>query len=193
MLSDRIKIVDYRASWPEEFQVIARTMRAALGDIALRIDHIGSTSVPGLCAKDVIDIQIAVGALDDRVTTSLQSIGYSLYEEISEDHVPPGHQGSDADWLKFFFKAPPEQRRTNTHVRVLGRPNQRYALLFRDYLIAHRSTAAAYGELKRRLSVSLTNPEEDYPDVKDPVVDLIYLPAQLWAKNTGWSPGASDA
>jgi GrpB-like predicted nucleotidyltransferase (UPF0157 family) len=132
-----IEIVDYRASWPQDFRDIARVIRSGLGDVALRIDHIGSTSVPGLCAKDVIDLQISV--------------------------------------------------------RVLGRPNQRYALLFRDYLIAHPTTAAAYGELKRRLAPALRNPDEDYPDVKDPAVDLIYLPAQRWAAANGWSPGPSDA
>jgi GrpB-like predicted nucleotidyltransferase (UPF0157 family) len=188
-----IEIIDYRASWPDEFQVIARALRSALGELAVRIDHIGSTSVPGLCAKDVIDVQISVRALDRSVVEALQPIGYSAAHEISRDHRPPDDDGPDENWQKLYFRAPANLRRTHTHVRVQGRPNQRYALLFRDYLIAHPHTAAAYGELKRRLAVSLANPEEDYPDVKDPAVDLIYLPAQLWATNTGWKPGASDA
>jgi GrpB-like predicted nucleotidyltransferase (UPF0157 family) len=181
-----IEIVDYRASWPDEFARIARTIRAGLDGLALRIDHIGSTSVPGLCAKDVIDVQISVAALDDRVTDALHAIGYSRSADISRDHRPSGESGPDEDWDKLFFRPPPAQRRTNTHVRVLGRPNQRYALLFRDYLVAHPTTAAAYGELKRRLARALINPEEDYPDVKDPAVDLIYLPAKRWADATNW-------
>ena len=97
------------------------------------------------------------------------------------DHRPPNDEGPETDWQKLYFRAPQGQRRTHTHVRATGRPNQRYPLLFRDYLIAHPTTAAAYGELKRRLSVALINPDDDYPDVKDPAVDLIYLPAQRWA------------
>jgi GrpB-like predicted nucleotidyltransferase (UPF0157 family) len=188
-----IEIVEYRASWPQDFRDVAGAIRKGLGDLALRIDHIGSTSVPGLCAKDVIDQQITVAALDARVTTALHALGYSLAEDISRDHRPPDDVGPEADWTKLFFRAPQGQRRTNTHVRVTGRPNQRYPLLFRDYLIAHPATAAAYGELKRRLSVALINPDDDYPDVKDPAVDLIYLPAQRWAAETHWTPAPSGA
>ncbi len=132
-----IEIVDYRASWSQDFRDIARTIRNGLGDIALRIDHIGSTSVPGLCAKDVIDLQISVAALDSQVTDAMQRLGYTQAQDISRDHRPPDDDGPETDWFKLFFRAPSGQRRTNTHVRVLGRPNQRYALLFRDYLTAH--------------------------------------------------------
>jgi GrpB-like predicted nucleotidyltransferase (UPF0157 family) len=188
-----IEIVDYRTSWSQDFRDIARTLRNGLGDIALRIDHIGSTSVPGLCAKDVIDLQISVAALNSKVTDAMQRLGYRQAQDISRDHRPPDDHGPETDWFKLFFRAPSGQRRTNTHVRVLGRPNQRYPLLFRDYLTAHPTTAAAYGELKRRLAAALRNPDEDYPDVKDPAVDLIYLPAQRWAVATDWSPGPSNA
>lgn len=65
--------------------------------------------------------------------------------------------------------------------------NQRYPLLFRDYLRGHPATAEAYAELKRRLAVSLADPKQ-YPEVKDPAVDLIYLAAEDWAGRTGWQP-----
>ena len=188
-----IEIVDHRASWASEFRNIARAIRGRLDDLALRIDHIGSTSVPGLCAKDVIDLQITVASLDGGVADAMWALGYMRAEDISRDHRPPDGDGPEDDWSKLFFRPPPGQRRTNTHVRVSGRPNQRYALLFRDYLIAHPTTAAAYGELKRRLAAALTRPDEDYPEVKDPAVDLIYLPAQRWAIETHWTPGPSDA
>lgn len=188
-----IEIVDYRPTWVQEFRDISRMIRHGLGDLALRIDHIGSTSVPGLCAKDTLDLQITVAALDQQVTGALRAIGYTQADDISHDHRPPDGNGPAEDWTKLFFRPPPGQRRTNTHVRVSGRPNQRYALLFRDYLIAHPTTATAYGELKRRLAASLVNPDDDYPDVKDPAVDLIYLPAQRWAAETRWAPGRSDA
>lgn len=186
-----VEIVDYNPNWPREFAEIAARLREALGSLALRIDHIGSTSVPGLAAKDVIDLQITVAALSEPVRSALTAAGYTWVEEIRHDHRPPSAPGDEREWEKWFFRPPQGQRPTNTHVRLEGRANQRYALLFRDYLRAHPATAAAYAELKRRLAWGLADPGS-YPDVKDPAVDLIYLPAEEWAAATKWQPGPSD-
>jgi len=180
-----IEIVEYRPTWPAEFAAIAAGLGQTLGKAALRIDHIGSTSVPELCAKDIIDIQITVLQLDGPIITSLLAAGFARHAEIVQDHVPPGRAGAQDDWIKLFFTQPPGQRRTNIHVRQTGRPNQRYALLFRDFLRANRATSEAYGQLKRRLASSLTDPGL-YPDVKDPAVDLIYFAAEQWALQSGW-------
>jgi GrpB-like predicted nucleotidyltransferase (UPF0157 family) len=110
---------------------------------------------------------------------------------VWRDHRPPGHTGPESEWQKLLFRPPPGQRRTNTHVRIQGRANQRYALLFRDFLRAHPATAGAYAELKRRLAAHLADPKM-YPEVKDPAVDLIYFAAKVWAEDTGWAPGPSD-
>jgi GrpB-like predicted nucleotidyltransferase (UPF0157 family) len=83
------------------------------------------------------------------------------------------------------FKRRPFQRPTNTHVRIAGRANQRYPLLFRDFLRAHPSYAKSYGELKKRLAANLAN-SRTYPDVKDPAVDLIYHAAENWATRICW-------
>ena len=186
-----VEIIPYQASWPGEFQAIAARLRQALGSLAPRIDHIGSTSVPDLPAKDVIDIQITVVALDEHVRSVMTTLGYTQPEGIWRDHRPPGMSGPDTDWEKWFFFPPVGQRRTNTHVRIEGRANQRYPLLFRDYLRTHPATAQAYAELKRRLAQHLADPQT-YPDVKDPAVDLIYLAAEDWAVATRWQPGPSD-
>jgi len=178
-----IAIVPYQETWPAEFKTIAARLRAGLGPLALRIDHIGSTAVPGLAAKDVIDVQVTVAALDPasaaRIAAAMASLGYQQAEGIWRDHRPPGASGPDDDWAKLFFRPPPGQRPTNTHVRALGRPNQRYPLLFRDYLRAHPATAAAYAELKRRLAAHMPD-TATYAEVKDPAVDLIYLAAEAW-------------
>lgn len=182
----------YDEGWPDEFQAIAGRIRQGLSDLALRIDHIGSTAVPGLAAKDIIDIQITVAELAEPVESAMAAVGYARLREIDRDHAPVGSAAPDTDWDKWYFTAPEGQRRSNTHVRVAGSANQRYALLFRDYLRTHADTAAAYAELKRRLAVGLPDPE-DYPDVKDPAVDLIYLAAVDWAEATGWQPEPTDA
>ncbi len=186
-----IEIVPYNPDWPVEFTKIATNVRAALGPLVLRIDHIGSTSVPNLPAKDIIDVQITVAVLDNTVVAAMNSIGYTLAEGNWSDHCPPGAPTADAEWEKYFFRPPPGHRRTNTHMRTPGRANQRYPLLFRDYLRLHPATAAAYAELKRRLAEFLRN-TDDYPYVKDPAVDLIYLAAEEWATVTGWQMGPSD-
>ena len=150
-----ISIVPHRPSWSVEFQGIAAALVEGVGNLALRVDHIGSTSVPHLRAKDVIDIQVTVARLDGGVAERLCQIGFVQRPEIDGDHVPPGWSGSKGDWAKLFFVQPSGQRRVNLHVRQSGRANQRYALLFRDYLVAHPRAAEAYGELKQRLAVFL--------------------------------------
>jgi GrpB-like predicted nucleotidyltransferase (UPF0157 family) len=184
------KIVDYSATWPNEFRRIAADLHAALGDLALRIDHIGSTSVPGLAAKDIIDVQVTVAALEpfDRLAAAFAAAGYTLRPEIIRDHRPPGADGPEEDWEKRMALKPEAQRATNVHVRVDGRPNQRYALLFRDYLRVHPAGAAAYAEVKRQLAAHHPDDIQAYVTIKDPVCDVIMSAAEVWAAATGWRP-----
>ena len=186
-----VTIITYKPAWPGEFQSLAAELREALGDLALRIDHIGSTAVPGLDAKDRIDIQVTVEQLSQPVEDAITRIGYTRLEYLS-DHPPYGSQSPANQWIKWVFEPPQGQRPTNLHVRLNGRFNQRYALLFRDYLRNHPATANAYAELKRQLAENLSDPDT-YPDVKDPAVDLIYYAAEDWAAATRWQPGPSDA
>jgi len=190
-----IEIVPYKEQWPHEFRQIAAKMRAALGELALRIDHIGSTSVPRLAAKDIIDVQVSIAsfAVIDAVQVAFETIGYTMHETIGRDHHPPLYTGAESAWEKRFFRPPPDQRRTNTHVRVLGNANQRYALLFRDYLRAHEEIAAAYATLKMKLAHYHPDDSEAYTDIKDPVCDVIMAAAERWATSTGWVLGQSDA
>ncbi|HRE25305.1 MAG TPA: GrpB family protein [Anaerolineales bacterium] len=188
-----IVIVPYRADWPAEFQDVARDLRRILGVAALRIDHIGSTSVPGLAAKDIIDVQVTVADLVSDLSVAMTTAGYQAFDRYSRDHVPPGMDPEPAAaWAKLFFRPGAGARPANIHIRVAGRPNQRFALLFRDYLRANPPSAAAYAELKRRLAAQLADPAM-YPDVKDPAVDQIYFAAEAWAAAVGWAPGPADA
>jgi hypothetical protein len=103
-----IEIVSYKPSWPGEFIQIASQLRSALGERALRIDHIGSTSIPGLDAKDIIDIQLTVLSFEDfqPVQSALEEIGFALKPDYDRDHRPPGAQGPDSDWEKRYFHLP---------------------------------------------------------------------------------------
>jgi GrpB-like predicted nucleotidyltransferase (UPF0157 family) len=181
-----ITILEHQAHWRSDFDCLASDLRAALGRHALQVDHIGSTAVPGLCAKDVIDVQVTVRLLDSGVAQRLLQAGFTTHTDLwRQDHQPPGFETNQADWTKLFFMQRPGDRRSNIHVRQAGRPNQRYALLVRDFLREDKPTAEAYGRLKNQLAVALADPET-YPDVKDPAADLIYLAAERWAQHRNW-------
>ena len=185
MTSRRVTIFDYQSSWPSDFEAIALELHKTLADYALSIDHIGSTAVIDLCAKDIIDVQVTVQQLDANIAQLLLGAGFTTYktETFRQDHVPSGLDPNPDDWTKLFFMQRPGTRRSNIHIRQLGRPNQRYALLVRDFLRADKKTAEAYGKLKKRLAAALADPHT-YPEVKDPVCDLIFHAAQRWALQT---------
>lgn len=189
-----ITILPYQPRWPQEFAELGAHLRHALGDWASRVDHIGSTAVPGLAAKDVIDIQITVHALDPGIATALNGAGFFQLLHITRDHQPLGLTAVPDQWQKWLFKPPVQRRPVNVHVRLDGRANQRYALLFRDYLRVHPQVAQTYSEIKKALA--RYHPEDDmdvYYEIKDPVCDIIMSGAELWAGVTKWQPGLADS
>ena len=188
-----ISIVPYKTSWPGEFLEKGTMLRHILGDLALRIDHIGSTSVPGLVAKDVIDIQITTERLTKDLERAMNLAGFQRLVNINQDHVPLGKEADAKEWEKWIFQPASPGRRVNVHVRMPDRANQRYAILFRDYLRAFPAIAQAYGQVKE--AIVKYHPEQDmeaYYDIKDPVCDIIMGGAEAWAVSTRWMAGPSD-
>lgn len=138
-----ITVVPYQSAWKELFEREAGLLHLALGEKALRIEHIGSTSIPGMVAKPIIDIMVAVVYLNQatELIPILEGLGY---EYKPHDIIP--------ERLFFAKEQAPEYR---THHLNLAEPDSRFwkdQLAFRDYLRAHDSTAAEYGELKRHLA-----------------------------------------
>ena len=144
--------------------------------------------MPGLPAKDVIDVEVTVARLAD-----VPAIDGLQARPLAGDHPPPGFAGDPAELAKRFFRARAPARAANVHVRERGRLNQRYALLCRDYLRADPAAAAAYAAVKRALAGHFGDDTDTYSDVKDPVVDVLMAGAEAWAAATGWEPGPSDA
>jgi GrpB-like predicted nucleotidyltransferase (UPF0157 family) len=190
-----IEIVDYKPTWTTEFLEIASKIRAALGARALAIHHIGSTSVPNLAAKDVIDVQITVSKLEeDALKPFLEGAGFVWREGVIHDHCPPGLTLSEGELEKHFVAWELNGiRRANVHIRIEGRFNQRYALLCRDYLRSHAMARDAYAEIKRQLARYFPENIDAYYDIKDPVFDVIMAGANDWAAFKGWQPAPSDA
>jgi GrpB-like predicted nucleotidyltransferase (UPF0157 family) len=158
-------------------------LRQELGDIALRIDHVGSTSVPGLDAKPIIDIQVSVASFEplNAFRLPLERAGF-VYR--------PG-----AELTKRYFRERPGDRRTHVHVRRAGSFNEQFALLFRDFLRSHPGSAAAYAALKYDLAAKFSTPEQrhEYVAAKVPFAWETMQLADEWAGEVGWQPGPSDA
>ena len=175
-----IKIVDYQQSWPQEFEKIAQDLRQVLPE-AVSIDHIGSTSVPGLGAKDIIDVQVTVAQLDPQILSTLQKNNYQVCEDIRHDSLT-NFSGNKSEMQKYFTKEKQGQRHANIHIRKQGAVNQQYALLFRDYLRSCATTRDAYLQIKKQLASIYPHDIDGYLDIKDPVMDIIFRAAQLWAQ-----------
>jgi GrpB-like predicted nucleotidyltransferase (UPF0157 family) len=120
--------------------------------------------------------------------------GLRMVEHIVEDHRPPGDEGPDADWQKRFCReALGAPRRVHVHLRVAGAANQRYPLLFRDFLRANPMASGAYERIKHELARLHPDDVDAYYAIKDPACDIIMAAAEAWAAATGWRVGGSDA
>jgi GrpB-like predicted nucleotidyltransferase (UPF0157 family) len=184
-----IEIISYQTRWPSEFLNVANKIRSAIRNSALAIHHIGSTSVPLLAAKDVIDVQITVNDLDIPISSALAQAGFES-TDINRDHCPPGMELSAAELEKRYFRV--KDRRVNLHVRKTGAFNQKYPVLFRDYLRSNPLARDSYGEIKKQLARYFPENVEAYYDVKDPVCDLIIFNALEWAKVCHWLVPPTD-
>jgi GrpB-like predicted nucleotidyltransferase (UPF0157 family) len=182
-----VLISEYEPRWATEFIHLAQRIRRLVGSAAARIDHIGSTAVPGLAAKDVIDLQISVADLDRAgdVTDPLRAAGFRQGSEFVYDEFRT-MGATEAQLCKLYMREPEGERRVHIHIRELGRFNQEYALLFRDYLRAAEAVRAEYELVKRRAAQLFPDSIDGYLFLKDPVFHIIYEAACLWAKSVEW-------
>jgi GrpB-like predicted nucleotidyltransferase (UPF0157 family) len=179
---DSIVVVTYDQAWPGLFAELGARLRSGLGRVALRIDHIGSTAVPGLAAKPVIDVQISVMQLEpvDPFRDPLEELGFV-------------YRAGNSERTKRYFRESPGDRRTHIHVRRAGSFSEQLALLFRDYLRAHPAAAIDYARRKMELADAFRIDRQAYTDAKAPHIWQIIRDADGWAQRTGWEPGPSDA
>lgn len=173
---------DYDPAWPHRFAALARRLRAELGAVGLRIDHIGSTAVPDLAAKPIIDVQISVSSLEPVSTyePGLRRCGFVWRRD-------------NPDLTKRYFREQAGMPRTHIHVRRSGSFSEQFALLFRDYLRHNHEAAAAYATEKRRCAHLLETDRRSYMEAKGPMVWRIIQEAGEWAQRVGWEPPPSDA
>lgn len=190
-MAARIAILAYRGEWEADYRALAERLRGA-GPPGSRLHHIGSTAVPGLAAKDVIDLQMTVARLGEVDARAIEARGFVEVPGLS-DHKPPGEAGAALpapELAKLYFRS--TGRRAHLHVREEGRFNQRYAILCRDFLRAHSGAARAYEAVKRALAERFSEDEVAYYAVKDPLFDILMAGAELWADASGWREPPAD-
>jgi GrpB-like predicted nucleotidyltransferase (UPF0157 family) len=151
----RIEVVDYDPHWPEVFETLRQRIWAALGDVALSVEHVGSTSVPGLAAKPIIDISIVIPERSDVQTgiSRLASLGYVHRGDL-------GIEGREA------FANPDGLPMHNLYLCPRDSVALANHLAIRNYLRTHARAVRGYGELKKQLAERFPNDIDGYIDGK---------------------------
>jgi GrpB-like predicted nucleotidyltransferase (UPF0157 family) len=171
-----IEVVDYDPLWIAAFEKEAAILSAIFGERVVGVHHIGSTSVPGLDAKPIIDILVVLDNTDDinSFDRAMKDVGYRVRGECLDAPVP-GTPG------RFYYSKETNGIRSHhVHVCAKGHGDIFDKLAFRDYLRAHSSKAAAYGELKRRIAAQYRFDNIGYMQAKDGFVKSTLLEARRW-------------
>lgn len=163
-----IVIAEYDANWSSQYEQEKSQIIEALGDTVIDIQHIGSTSVPGLAAKPIIDIILGLEKIPPSSTQiiSLEALGYLYCGELG---IPGRH---------YFRRGMPRTHQIHT-VRVDSDFWQRH-ILFRDYLRKHPQAAQQYETLKRKLAVEFRHDRDRYTDSKTLLIEQLLVQAKAW-------------
>jgi len=169
----KIEIIKYNENWPQTFFTEAKLLINRLGDVVNNIHHIGSTSVPGLAAKPIIDILMEVTSLLklDNLNSVTESLGY----EVRGEFGIPGRR---------YFRKGGETRSHQIHAFESRDHNILRHLAFRDYLIAYPGVARKYEDLKRELAQHCNDNINCYCEGKDEFIKFIETKAVEWVKKT---------
>ncbi|WP_275293055.1 GrpB family protein [Amycolatopsis sp. La24] len=161
-----VEIVDYDPRWPQVFASLSDRITAEVGGLAQRVEHVGSTAVPGLAAKPIIDLAVVIATRDDlpAVVASFQAIGYRHRGDL-------GISGREA------FAWPPDSPPHHLYVCAADNENLARVLAFRDFLRTHPSTAQAYATLKRSLAHRFRTDRAAYTSAKTAFIDDVVAKA----------------
>ncbi len=170
-------VVPYDPNWPVLFEEERRRILGAVGHIVAGVHHVGSTSIPGMAAKPILDIAVLLHEFEDgeRCIEPLEKIGYvhkGLDDEIPGDRHfvkghPPRESCSDGEVIRTHV----------LHMYTLDSPIRRNHFAFRDYLIAHPEVAAEYARLKLILADKHPKDRESYRAGKDSFIEGVLAKA----------------
>ncbi|MEA2294390.1 MAG: hypothetical protein QOE86_2029 [Solirubrobacteraceae bacterium] len=166
-----VVVVEHDPAWPAAFADEASALREALGDLLVRIEHVGSTSVDGLAGKPIIDTQIAVARVDVAELSRLVApLGYANVPWFADATYP------------FFAKPAAGMRTHHLHACLPGSDEEFRHLAVRDFLRAHPDEAGVYGSLKRDLFIRFHGDRQGYVDGKDGFMKALEARAVAWAR-----------
>ncbi len=172
MTNREVRVVPHDPSWAAAFEAEAAALRSVLGDEALAVHHIGSTAIPDISAKPIVDLLVEVRRIEavDALYGAIAERGYEAWGEYGL----PGR--------RYFTKDRGDRRICNAHVYQKDNPGVERHLAFRDYMISHPETASAYAQLKEDLAQKFPADIEAYMDGKDPFIKQIESEALAWAR-----------
>jgi dephospho-CoA kinase len=187
---DTPTLTDADPGWADAGARVVARLAAGLAGQGIRVDHVGSTSVAGLVAKDVIDVQIGVPRLSDadadRFGEAMRRNGYLGVADNVQDHPHPA--GAPAmEWQKRFFGGCDPGRIVHVHVREIGSAGWTFALAFRDWLRSEPAAREEYAALKRHLEAQSAT-TRDYTDAKEPWFETAYPRVKVWTRKVSWIP-----
>jgi len=167
-----IEVVPYDRRWPDRFSEEAEALEEVFGMEIVAIHHVGSTAIPGIRAKPIIDVLVEVRDLGriDGFASEMSARGY----------IPKGEFGIPG--RRFFIKGSETERTHHIHVFESGHPAAERHLAFRDYLRAHPEAARAYGNLKAELATEFRHDIEGYMAGKDAFIKEIERKATAWKR-----------
>lgn len=175
-LGDPHEISEYDHAWPDTFARWRFRLAAALGSAATRIDHVGSTAVPGLAAKPVIDVMISVPDTGEEPAYLPACLSAGLILRVREQ----GHL--------LLWPPPASPREVHVHICTAGGEWGRHQLLFRDYLTANPACRDQYSALKRNLIARWHDDRQAYTEDKTAFVLDTLEHARAWATDRDWNP-----
>jgi GrpB-like predicted nucleotidyltransferase (UPF0157 family) len=167
---NEVLLVEYNVSWQARFEAVRAEIELACGDRIVCVEHVGSTAIPGMAAKPIIDVQPGLRAFDDGFVCvePMTALGY---ESRGEWGIPGRH---------YFVRDEPDGLRLHVHMLVVDSERWHEMPLFRDYLRAHVDEARAYEALKRRLAEEFRTRRDLYTDAKADFVQAALERASKW-------------
>jgi GrpB-like predicted nucleotidyltransferase (UPF0157 family) len=171
IMKRKIEVHPHDPNWRHQFDIEAERLRAILGQLVLEVHHIGSTAIPGIKAKPIIDILIIV--------KNIQLVDAYNCAMIQNGYLPRGEFGIPG--RRFFIKGDEANRSHHLHIYAANHPEIARHLNFRDYLIAHPEAAEEYSELKESLVKQFPHSGPDYTQGKDSFIQSIDEKAKQWA------------
>ena len=162
-----VKVVDYDTNWIKEFEQEKAILKSLFQSVAVSIEHMGSTSIPGLAAKPIIDIAVGVKSLEDftKVSSNFENPPYSIKEDSVSDEI--------------LVRKGPEDNRTHfIHIMEIDKDRYKHAILFRNYLRTHPDALKEYENLKKELAIKYPKDRNKYIEGKSNLINNILKKAK---------------